>query len=230
MSTVEERVDRLEEALMKLTYVQLKTEMEIQSLKKEMKEFKDEMKDFKEEMRAFKDEMKDFKDEMRAFKDEMKDFKEYVKEEHKRMNKQWGALANKMGTIVADIIYPSTRPVIEKYFNCEITEISMNIRRKRKDVKDEYDVLAISDDTQKVFIIEVKSSSRKAHVEEFLNKKIPKFQILYPEYKNYKIIPILATLRFEKEMVDYLTERNIYAMAYKEWEYMDILNINQVKI
>ena len=44
-------MDRLEEAIMELVYIQHKTEMEIQSLKKEMKEFKDEMKKFKDEMR-----------------------------------------------------------------------------------------------------------------------------------------------------------------------------------
>ncbi len=47
---VEERVDRLEEMMMRLAYTQQKTEMELQRLSKEMQEFKDEMRAFKDEM------------------------------------------------------------------------------------------------------------------------------------------------------------------------------------
>jgi hypothetical protein len=47
---IEQKVDKLEEALMRLAYIQQKTEMELQS-------FKDEMLDFKNEMKVFKDEM-----------------------------------------------------------------------------------------------------------------------------------------------------------------------------
>jgi hypothetical protein len=44
MAIVEERVDRLEEALMKLAYAQFNTEMELRQLSREMKDFKDEMR------------------------------------------------------------------------------------------------------------------------------------------------------------------------------------------
>jgi len=31
-----------------------------------------------------------------------------------RMNKQWGELSNKMGTIVEDLVYPGLRRIIEE--------------------------------------------------------------------------------------------------------------------
>ncbi|MGC8777269.1 MAG: hypothetical protein ACP5Q4_01135 [Candidatus Caldatribacteriaceae bacterium] len=91
MSAVRERVDKLEEALMRLVYIQQKTEIELQN-------FKDEMKAFKEEMRVFKDEMRTFKEEMNAFKEwsrkhiekidrEMNEFKEWSKENLERMRR-----------------------------------------------------------------------------------------------------------------------------------------------
>lgn len=45
-----------------------------------------------------------FEEEMRAFKDEMRTFKDNVEKDIKRINKQRGELANKMGTIVEDIV------------------------------------------------------------------------------------------------------------------------------
>jgi len=177
MHELTEKVDRLERAIMELVYIQHKTEMEIQSLKKEMKEFKDaiqkDTENLKRELKEFKDEMKEFKDEMKEFKDEMKEFKDEMRREVKRMNKQWGELANKMGTIVEDIVFPATRPVIRKYFKCEPEDLMMNVERKRGKKREEFDVIAICED--KVFLIEVKSTLRQEHV-GYIKRKSRKIQ------------------------------------------------------
>ncbi|HOM10519.1 MAG TPA: hypothetical protein PLV81_10260 [Spirochaetota bacterium] len=208
---------------------------EMRVFKDEMKEFKDEMKEFKGEMKGFKDgvvafqqEMKEFKDVMKDFKDDTLSFKEEMKQSFRKMNQQWGELANKMGTIVEDIIYPATRPVLEKYFNCELETIMMNITRKKDGIKDEFDVIAVSED--KVFLIEVKSTMRQQYVDDFKNKKIERFRFLFNEYNDKQLIPILATLRYEESMLNYVTNQNIYAMAYREWDYMDILNFDNISL
>ena len=252
MATIEDRIDRLEEMVMRLVYIQQKTEMEIQALKKEMKEFKNEMKEFKNEMKEFKDEMRrtiaEMKEDTERFKNntnqiiaemkkdtenlkrEMEKFKDEMREEHRKMNKQWGSLANKLGTVVEDIIAPAVSPVIRKYFNCEVNDLQ--VRRKRKDIKtglkDEFDVIAVSDVCKTVFLVEVKSFPKVEYINDFKDKKIERFIKLFPEYKEYKLIPIFASLRLDEDLVNYLTKNKIYAMAYREWEYMDLLNFNAV--
>jgi len=205
MHELTEKVDRLERAIMELVYIQHKTEMEIQSLKKEMKEFKDEMKEFKDEMREFKDRME---------------------KEVRRINKQWGELANKMGTIVEDIVFPAARPVIRKYFKCDPLDLMMNVERKRGKKREEFDVIAICED--KVFLIEVKSTLRQEHV-GYIKEKAERFRELFPEYRNKDIVLILASLSIKKEVLNKLTKEGIYGMAYREWEYMDILNFEEVE-
>ena len=86
---LESRVDSIEEIVKELATAQIKTEKQIQALTNEVKNFKDGVKSFKDEMRDFKNEMLEFKEEARA--------------DRKRMNKQWGELVNKMGTVVEDI-------------------------------------------------------------------------------------------------------------------------------
>jgi len=249
METFKERVENFIDGVNQFKDEMKEFKDEMKDFKDEMKEFKDEMKDFKDEMKDFKDEMKDFKDEMKEFKDEMKDFKDEMKdfkddsidfkaemrsfkdemrEEHRKMNRQWGELANKMGTIVEDIIYPATRPVLEKYFNCELETTMMNITRKKDGIKDEFDVIAVSAD--KVFLIEVKSTMRQQYVDDFKNKKLERFRFLFSEYNDKTLVPILATLRYEDSMLAYVTRNNIYAMAYREWDYMDILNFEDITI
>ena len=249
MAELTERVDRLEGAIMELVYIQHKTEMEIQSLKREIKEFKDaiqkdtenlkrelaefkdemrafkdEMKVFKDGMKVFKDEMKIFKDEMKVFKDEMKEFKDEMQREVKRINKQWGELANKMGTIVEDMVFPAVRPVVKKYFGCNPSVLMMNVEKRVDGINAEFDVIAVCDDA--AFVIEVKSTARVEHIGQ-VKDKVELFKKLFPEYSNRKVVPILASLKIGEDVLSRLTKERIYGMAYREWEFMDILNFEE---
>ena len=228
MATLEKRVEKIEEKtslieeiIMKILYIQQETAINLSRLEKDLEEFKNEMKEFKDEMKVFKDEMKQFKDEMKEFKDEMK-------AEVRRMNKQWGELANKMGTIVEDIIYPATRPVLEKYFKCEINQLMANIKKKFNNHKDEFDIIAVSDECKKIFLVEVKATIRDNHITNWIFTKIKSLKLLFPEYESYEIIPILATLRVEEDKLNLASKHKVYIMAYREWEYMDLLNFNNI--
>ncbi|MHB8232724.1 MAG: hypothetical protein ACYDDB_07480 [bacterium] len=190
---LEPRVDRLEEALIRLADAQAET-------KRELADFKNEMSDFKNEMRN----------------------------SNKEMNKRWGELANKMGTILEDIAYPATRPLIAKYFSYDIkdVQIASNIIRRDADSDAEFDIIASTED--KVFLIEVKSTIRESYIES-LSKRKELFFRLFPEYAGRKLVIIMASIKINEGMVNMLSKNNIYAMAYREWDYMDILNFDRVK-
>ncbi|MFN0015258.1 MAG: hypothetical protein ACKVU2_11990 [Saprospiraceae bacterium] len=174
-------------------------------------------------------EMKDFKDEMKDFKDEMKDFKEEMRQDRRDMNKQWGELANKMGTLVEDIIAPAIRPAIEKYFKEEVTYRAVNVRKKDTalNLRGEFDIVATT--ASAVFLVETKSSPKVAHLQEFQNEVIPRFRKLFPEYKNLKLVPVFASLRFEDSFLPQATEAGVYLLAYREWDYMDLLNFEALQ-
>jgi len=193
---------------MRLVYIQQKTEIEMQRLQKEMKEFKDEMLEFKE-----------------WAKKTIEENHEWSKREVRRINKQWGELANKMGTIVEDIVFPAVRPVIKKYFHCDPEVLMMNVERKKGELREEFDVIAVCKD--KVFLIEAKSTLRAEHVVQ-MKEKMNRFKELFEEFKGKEIVPILASLRIAEDILNRLTKEKIYGMAYKEWEYMDILNFEEV--
>lgn len=243
---VQERVDKLEEAMMRLVYIQQKTEIEIQNLKTEMKifkdevrndtkmlkdemkvfkdemkAFKDEMLEFKNEMKAFKDEMLEFKNEMKAFKDEMVEFKEWSKRNIENMNKQWGALANKMGTLVEDIFAPSIEIALKNYFDVlpEIIDVRKYIRRGGESL--EIDILALNESEKKAFVVEVKANPDKVeYIEDFV-KKLERLREFLPTLKEYRLYPIYAALDMKAKTVEVLTSKGIYAMIVKG----DILKI-----
>jgi transcription elongation factor Elf1 len=167
--------------------------------------------------------------EIQSLSREIKEYKQEVDKQIRDMNKKWGEISNKLGTIVEDIIFPAAKPVLEKYFNCEITDIHMNRKRKKDNLKDEFDVIAVSDPCKTVYLIEVKATPKIDYINEFKDEKLERFKALFPEYEDYKLIPIFASLRLEDDIINYLTKNKIYAMAYREWEYMDILNFDEIK-
>ncbi|MGB9683076.1 MAG: hypothetical protein ACPL1I_08855, partial [bacterium] len=71
-------------------------------------------------------------------------------EERREMNKRWGELANKMGTLVEDIVAPNIKGIVERYFGCSDIEDLM-VRRRKRNTKDrskvrEFDVIAVCND------------------------------------------------------------------------------------
>ena len=166
---------------------------------------------------------------LEAFKDEMRAFKDEVNEDRRRMNKMWGELANKMGTLVEDIVAPNIAGVARRYFGAEELEDFM-IRRRKRNTKDknkvrEFDVIAVWDD--KVIINETKSTPRIDYINDFIDvlKEITDY---FPEYRDKQIIPIFSSLYLPEDILDYLTSNKIYAMGMND-DTMDLLNFEKVK-
>ncbi len=189
------------------------------------------MKVFKEEMQAFKDEMSDFKDEMKVYVARIDADIEDARVDRKEMNKQWGALANKMGTLVEDIVAPAVRPAIRKFFGKqEVIGLYQRAEKysKKTGLRGEFDLLAVSEEA--VYLIEAKSTPKKEYLQQFVDEQIPRFRQLFPEYESLPLIPIFASLTIPESLFPTAKALGVYLMAYREWEYMDILNFEEVKV
>ncbi len=239
MSEVEERVDRLEGIVQefvtsvgiefnKLYNSQMRTEAELRAFKDEMRVFKDEMGDFKDEMRVFKDEMGDFKDEMRAFKDEMsgfKDemsgFKDEMREQNRERNRQWGQMANKLGTIVEDLVAPSLPRLIEERFGEPVLDLMVRRKRRLADGRvREFDAVALT--AGLLFLNSTKSTLRQANVDGFI-EEIDAFREFFPEYARLPLIGVLAALGVEEGLLHYAEKQGFLVLATGD-QLMEIRN------
>jgi len=195
----------------------------------EMKDFKDEMKDFKDEMRDFKDKSEKDREalhrEMKNFNDAMERYRKEAEEENRRKNKEWSSLAKKMGTIVEDLIAPALRPVLSKYFSCEVEMEGQRMFKRKGGVDYEVDAIAACDNM--VFMIEARSTPKVDDVNEFVEKK-QRFFEFFPEYGSKELIVIFGSITFADNVISYASKKGIYIMAYREWDYMDILNFDEV--
>ncbi len=247
-TAVQEKFDYLESVLGQFIVTSntslSRLERNISVLSSEMKEFKDEMRDFKNEMREFKDEMlgfknemlefkddvQDFKGEMKGFKDEMRDFKSMVeadiaesRADRKAMNKKWGELANKMGTVVEDIVAPCISGVAREYFQvAEFDFFAIRLQKKNGSgtMRREFDVVAESENH--LFVVETKATPRTTDIQKFIDF-VPEITDWFPSARTKTIVPVLASLYLPPDVVQFLTRNRIFALAMKD-DNMDLLN------
>lgn len=155
--------------------------------------------------------------EMRAFKDEMRAFKD-------GMNKRWGDLANRLGTLVEDIVAPAFPDVIKRHFGSEIEDMMVRRKRRKGALREEFDLIAaVKED---VFVVDVKSQYKSEYVDTF-SQKLDRFKGLFPEYGGKGIVGVIASLYLDESVIRYATARGYYAMGMKG-DYMDFLNVEEV--
>lgn len=145
--------------------------------------------------------------------------------------KQWGDLANKMGTVVEDIVLPNIPRIADVYFGCRELDF-IAIRIKKRSVTDrsrrrEFDAIAVCD---KIFILnETKSSPEIRDIDklaEFVQSR--ELYDYFPEYKDYRICPVFSSLSLDESFVRYLSRKGIYAMSMKD-DTMEILNYEEIQ-
>jgi hypothetical protein len=199
-NALRQEVDTLREYMKELSYQAMRTDMAVARLSDEMREFKDEMRAFKEEMREFKDESK---------------------RERQRMNKQWGDLANRLGTLVEDIVAPNLPRVAAELFSCDQPDLfAVRVVRRLQGETREYDAIVVCPEV--VLVNETKSRLLESHVAEIL-EKLADLPRLFPEYADRRAVGILASLYPEPAVIRRATRKGVLVMGMGD-ETMEVLN------
>lgn len=92
----------------------------------------------------------------------------------------------------------------------------------------EIDILGISHDKRKTFVVEVKASlDRVEHIKRFA-ENMAKLREFLPFLEDYEIIPIYAGLNTKQETIKELTKRRIYALIMNG-DVFEIHNFEKIK-
>jgi len=217
--TIEDRVDRLEALFgqfMTQTALLNKCADERDKTAEERNQLAEERnKAAEERMTRFESEMRAEREESRAFRREM--------------NKKWGDLANKMGTIIEDILAPNLRRLAREHFHFDPIEDFM-IRRSRRcpgqpERLSEFDTIVVGPEA--VILGEAKSKSSIEWVDGFAEKRDSFFDF-FPEYRGKRLILVFGSWAISDSLVDRMTGHGIYAMRMGE-ETMELVNASQIE-
>jgi len=211
MPAVEERVDRLEESIDRF----------IASVGVEFNKLYNSQMRTEAELRAFKEETRIYREDTQAFKDEMRTFKDEMQQDRREMNPKWGDLANKLGTMVEDLVYPSLPRVIQETVGQEPDRVAIRVKQRGPDGRrKEFDAYAVTEDL--VFLNSTKATLHSADVDAFIGE-IATFRDYFPEYRDLPLVGILATLAVEESVLSYAEKQGFLVLAVGD-EVMEVKN------
>ncbi len=200
----------------------------IEEIRKDTKAFeewsKQNIKEIREDTKSFEEWAKKNIEEMRK---DTKAFEEWAKKNIEEMRKQWGHLAQKMGTMVEDIVAPALPYAVKRRLKTKIVEQSVRVTKEVNNDFYEVDIIAITKEGT-VLVVEVKSSFRSRDIDLF-EKSLKRFTEFFPQYKERRIVGVIASLNLNEGIVRRATKRGMLAMAMSG-DYMDFLNADEVKL
>ncbi|RMD51823.1 MAG: hypothetical protein D6828_06660, partial [Nitrospirae bacterium] len=56
-----------------------------------------------------------------------------------------------------------------------------------------------------------------------------RFFDFFPEFRGKELIIIFGSITFPENIIKYASRLGVYVMGWREWEYMDILNYDEIK-
>ena len=165
--------------------------------------------------------MREFKDEMREFKDEMLGFKAESIAERREMNRKWGDLANKLGTMVEDLVYPSLPRILRETLGREFDSIQARVRLRLPDGRvREFDAFAIAPDV--AALNSTKATLRSADVDRLIDE-IAAFREFLPARAHLPVVGILATLSVDDSVLNYAERLGFLVLAVGD-QVMEVKN------
>lgn len=164
--------------------------------------------------------------EMREFKDEMDAYRERSESEQRAMNRRWGELANKMGTMAEDLVAPSIPRILRTLFGCpdDLLDLAA-IRVRRRSERDrsrsrEFDYVAACGDY--LLINETKSSLKPTDVDEFV-EILSTVREFFPEQAERRVVGALASLYVDESLARYAERNGLIILSFGD-DGMDLRN------
>jgi hypothetical protein len=214
---------------------EFKTEMCLsrENSEREMQEFKTEMRLSREnserEMRQSRENSErgaqEFNAKIRQSREsserEAQEFKAEMRQSKRDLDKKWGELSNKLGTMAEDLVAPSVPRILKQVTGCtaEIEHSAVRVR-KSKPQNQEFDVVVKCENW--VFINETKSTLRPEHLDNFY-RLMQRIRDYFPEYQDNQFIGAIGSLYVDKSLVEYGEKLGLVVLGFGE-ELMDVLN------
>jgi hypothetical protein len=120
---------------------------------------------------------------------------------------QLGDLGLVQGEVAEDLFYRNVKGLF--------TPLDLRFERIRRNVKvkgsGEYDIVA--DDKGRVLVIEVKNKLDRRMVDEFMQKKLPRFKTLLPEYRDSRVIAGIGALVVKDDVGRYAEKAGLFVLT-----------------
>ncbi|KJR43867.1 hypothetical protein MCHI_000234 [Candidatus Magnetoovum chiemensis] len=142
------------------------------------------------------------------------------------MNKKWGEMSHKLGTIVEDLVYPSIERIIKEQYGVVTNGVYLRAIKRLDDGREkEFDAYATTKDY--VFLNSTKATLDSDDVKDFI-ADIKDFRVFCPEYNDKPLIGMLASLQIHDSVLAYAQKLG-YMVLGVGFELMEVKNTEGFK-
>jgi len=205
-----------------------KREAERQKDREELEKYKvkreDERKEEKEKLEAEKKEEKEKleaekKEEKEKLEAEKKEEKEKLEAEREKDKAEWKKLKEMIFGIgknqgyVAEEFFVNSLAVEQTIAGIQYDKMIPNLKghiRGKNGLEGEFDIVLVNG--KDVAIVETKYKVHEKDLDKFLNKQYPKFNILFPEYKNYNHHLALASFYIDDKIKQEALDKGVIVL------------------
>jgi len=120
---------------------------------------------------------------------------------------QLGDLGLVQGEVAEDLFFRNLRGVFRKT-KMDLKKVKRNLKRKGEG---EFDLVAV--DGGKVLVVEVKNKLEKRMVDRFIEKKLPRFKEIFPEYEKYQVVGAMGALVVKDDVGRYAEKAGLYVLT-----------------
>lgn len=120
---------------------------------------------------------------------------------------QLGDLGLVQGEVAEDLFFRNLRGVFRKT-KMDLKKVKRNLKRKGEG---EFDLVGENGD--KVLVVEVKNKLDKRMVDKFIEKKLPRFKAIFPEYEKYRVVGAMGVLVVKDDVGRYAEKAGLYVLT-----------------
>ncbi|MCK5720131.1 MAG: hypothetical protein KAH84_09325, partial [Thiomargarita sp.] len=138
----------------------------------------------------------------------------------KKTSSEVGSLGQGRGEIAEEFFYRSLskNPQVG---NIDFDYVHRNWMYSTGNVSDEYDVILING--KQILIVEVKARADKGDFKKLVRTKIPHFRLLFPTYKDYKLLGAIASLTSSNKLINLAKELGVFFLT-QQGEHLILVN------
>ena len=124
------------------------------------------------------------------------------------IGRQLGDLGLVQGEVAEDLFFRNVRYLFKEERDLIFSDVKRNLKKKGSG---EYDIVAVNGDA--VVVIEVKNKLQKRMVDTFVDKKLPKFKEIFPEYRDRRLFGGVGALVVKDDVGRYAEKAGLYVLT-----------------
>jgi vacuolar-type H+-ATPase subunit I/STV1 len=124
------------------------------------------------------------------------------------IGRQLGDLGLVQGEVAEDLFFRNLRYIFKEKRDIIFADVKRNLKKRGSG---EYDIVAVNGDA--VLVIEVKNKLQKRMVDTFVDKKLPKFKEIFPEYRDRRLFGGVGALVVKDDVGRYAEKAGLYVLT-----------------